>query len=170
MDGQQNNAQPNEQTPIGGAQEHAQQAMHGLEAWLAPIFEKFPHIPQGGREWIVGVSPYIALVFGILGVISLVSAGGIGVLMSIMTLGMALPMLIGVIVSLISAVLLLMAYSGRKARAKKGWNLVFYSEVVSVAGGVISAFSMTYGSTIVGTAIGALIGFYILFEIRSFYK
>jgi hypothetical protein len=172
MDDQQQNGTQSTAPAAGmnGAQDKAKEAMHGLEAWLAPLFEKLPHIPQGGREWIVSVSPYIALVFGVLGIISLLGASGIGIIASVLTLGLAVPMMISIVISLVSAVLLLMAFPGLKARTKKGWNLVFYSEVISVAGGVITAFTMTYGSSIVGTAIGALIGFYILFEIRSYYK
>ncbi len=173
MDDQQQQGGTQSTAPVAGmngAQDKAKEAMHGLEAWLAPIFEKFPHIPQGGREWIVSVSPYIALVFGVLGIISLLGASGLGIIASVLTLGLALPMLVSIVVSLVSAVLLLMAFPGLKARTKKGWSLVFYSEVVSVVGGVVSALTMSYASSLVGTAIGALIGFYILFEIRTHYK
>ncbi len=179
MEGQQqNNSQDNNAQSgaggmggtMGGAQAQAHEAMHGLEAWLAPIFEKFPHLPAGGRDWIVGVAPYIVLVFGILGLIGLLGAGGLGMIASILTMGMGLPMMLSIIISLVSVVLMLMAFPGLKAHTKKGWNLVFYSQLVSIVGGIVGAFTMMYASNLVGTAVGALIGFYILFEIRSYYK
>jgi len=155
--------------PMGDAQQKAQETMSGLEGVLAPIFEKFPHLPEGGRKFLVDVSPWIALIFGILGVIGLLAAGGLGVIATILTFGLALPVLIQVLVGLLSAVLLLMSFPGLKAHTKKGWNLVFYSQVVSIIGSVIFLALGGFGS-ILGTVIGALIGFYILFEIRSYYK
>lgn len=147
----------------------ATEAMQGLEAYLAPVFEKFPHLPEGGRKFIVDIAPWIALVFGVLGVLALLGAGGIGMIAAMTTMGVALPMLIGVVISLISSAMLLMAFPGLKAHARKGWNMVFYSQVVSVIGGLVG---IVIGGmyNIFGVVIGALIGFYILFEIRSYYK
>jgi hypothetical protein len=108
-------------------------------------------------------------VFGILGVIGLVGASGLGVLATIGSLGFGLPILINLLLGIVSAVLLLMAFPGLKARVKKGWNFVFYSQVISVIGGVAMAV-LGYPYGIVGTIIGAAIGFYILFEVRSHYK
>lgn len=156
-------------TPVAGtAEARAKEAMHGLEAYLAPIFEKFPHLPEGGRKFIVDISPYIALVFGVLGVIGLLGASGMGMFMLLATFGMALPLMIHIVLGLVSAVLLLLAFTGLKAHTKKGWNFVFYSQVVSIAGGVVGLATGMGG--LVGTIIGALIGFYILFEIRTYYK
>lgn len=154
---------------MGDAQKQAEEAMSGLEGTLAPIFAKFPHLPAGGREFIVSISPWIALIFGVLGVIFLLGAGGLGVLASLLTFGLALPMLIHILISLLSAVLLLMSFSGLKARTQRGWNLLFYSLIVSVIGSIVGLF-VGGMPNILGAAIGALIGFYLLFEIRGYYK
>jgi len=154
---------------MGDAQQKATDAMNGLEGFLAPIFEKFPHLPEGGRKFIVSVVPWLALIFGILGVIGLLAAGGIGIIASVLTFGLALPILIQVLISLTSAVLLLLSFNGLKAQTRRGWNLAFYSLVVSIAGAVVGiALGGMYNIT--GTVIGALIGFYLMFEIRSYYK
>jgi hypothetical protein len=155
------------------AGERATEAMSGLEAYLAPLFQNLPHIPEGGRKFLVDFAPWVALIFGILGVVSLAGAGGISFLLTIGTFGFALPLLIAVLLGLIAAVLLLAAFPGLKARTKAGWNKVFYSQVVSIVSGVVSMFfggASGLVSGFVGTLIGALIGFYILFEIRSWYN
>lgn len=154
---------------MGDAQKQAEEAMHGLEGTLAPFFAQMPHLPAGGREFIVSISPWIALVFGILGVISLLGLSGIGVLMSLVTFGLALPILIHILIGLLSAALLLMSFTGLKARTKRGWNLLFYSLIVSVIGSIVGLF-VGGMSSIVGMAVGVFIGLYLLFEIRSYYK
>lgn len=153
----------------GGAQQQATQAMNSLEAMLAPFFAKFPHLPEKGRETVVNISPWIALIFGILGIVSLLGVGSIGLGVSMFAYGFGMTMFIHLAIALLSSVLLLMAYPGLKAKTKKGWNMVFYSEVVSVVGGVVGiAFWGAEG--IFGVVISALIGFWLLFEIHSYYK
>lgn len=139
-----------------------------LESVLADFFKNFPHLPEGGRKFLVDVSPYVALVFGILGVIGLVTGGILTTGLAILTLGASLPLLIVMLISLASAIFLLMAYKGLAARTKKGWDYAFYSEILSVISGVVSMVLMFGG--FVGTFVSALIGFYILFEIRDHYK
>ena len=153
----------------GGAQHQATEAMNSLEAMLAPFFEKFPHLPEKGREAVVNVSPWIALIFGILGIVSLLGVGGLGLGVSMFAYGFGMSMFIHLAIALLSSVLLLMAYPGLKAKSKKGWNFAFYSEVVSVAGGVVGI-AMWGAGGIIGVVIGALIGFWLLFEIHSYYK
>lgn len=157
---------------MNAGKEQVKQAMHGIEAWLAPIFANFPHIPENGRKVIVDIAPWIVLIFGILGVLSLLGVGGMGMGgLAYLTSGYGMPLyvMVNLLVGLVCAVLLLMSYPGIKARTKKGWNLVFYSQVVSVAGSVIMLVlgGMNY---VIGAVIGAIIGFWILFEVRDSYK
>ena len=154
----------------GGAQQQATQAMNGLEGMLAPIFANLPHLPENARKVLVDVSPWIALIFGALGILGLLGLGGLGMGVAFMAFGgFGTAMVIHIAISLASAVLLLMAYPGLKAKTKKGWNMAFYSEVVSTIGGVVGIALWGAGG-IVGLVIGALIGFWILFEIRSYYS
>jgi len=64
---------------------------------------------------------------------------------------------------LVASVLMLASYSGLNAKKDKGWKLLFWSEVVYVVGGLISL-------SIISTVIGALITFYLLFQIKSCFK
>ncbi len=58
---------------------------------------------------------------------------------------------------------LLASYPGLKAGKAKGWNLLFWGEAVSIIGSVVE---LQFTSAV----IGGLIGFYLLFEIKSHYK
>lgn len=162
------NTENHEHNAHHDAKQSARHTVNKLEAWMAEMFKNAPHLPEGGKKWIVDVAPYIALVFGILGVVSLVFASGAGVVVSLVTLGAGLGVTLHLIISLVAAILFLMAYKGLKARTKSGWNFVFYSSLVSLIGTVVGIVTM-YGMNI-GGLIGSLIGFYILFEIREYYK
>lgn len=165
----------------GMSKESLMQHAQGFEAKLEPFFAKFPHIPEGGRKVIADISPWIALIFGILGLLGLLGAGALMTLLAIPALlagGVwVITGFITTVIGLISVVLQLMAFSPLKARLKKGWNYIFYgvllgalSTIISVVGGLLSASAAGAVSSLVGGAIGFLIGGWLLFEIRSQYK
>lgn len=70
---------------------------------------------------------------------------------------------ISVIFWLASSILLFAAYSGTKARKMSGWNMLFWSEVVYLIGSLISL-------SILQGIISAMIGFYLLYQIKSYYE
>ena len=157
---------------------------HGFEAQLVPFFAKFPHIPESGRKVIADISPWIALIFGVLGLLVLLGAGALMTLLAIpMLLTGGISVVIGfvtTILGLAAAILQLLAVSPLKTRMKKGWDYLFYgvligtvSTIVSVIGGVVGA-SVYAGagavSSLVSGALSFLIGGWILFEIRDQYK
>lgn len=134
-----------------------------VEEW----FSKLPPLPKKWNEVIVKITPWIALIFGVLGVFTALAAVGVLTVLAPFVAvgsgaGAASSGIIGSVLFLISSALLLLAFPGTKARKMHGWNLLFYSEVVSLISSVI-AFSF-------GGVIGNLIGFYILFQIKSHYK
>ncbi len=135
-----------------------------MEEW----FGKLPMLPKGGRDVLVKVAPWVALIFGVLGV--LVGLGGLGllsVLSPMMLLGSGMSntagSLLSVAVSLVSSVLLLLAFPGLKKRKMQGWNMLFWSEVAAFVSSLVAL-------SIVGGVIGAAIGFYLLYQIKSYYK
>jgi hypothetical protein len=153
--------------------EKVHEVMHGLEGWLAPFFEHAPHIPEKGRQFIVDIAPWLVLIFGGLSVIGFLGGGMMMGTATLFSGGLALmyvtSFILPFVCSFIATVLMVCAFPGLKEKKKSGWNLVFYSEVVNVAGGMLGVFSGAL-YLLVSTAIGALIGFWILFEIRSYYK
>jgi|SRR6185437_1249265 len=131
-------------------------------------FAKFPAIPKNGREVLVKISPWIALIFGILGI--LVGVSGLGILTVLSPFaymgGVGASYgtgFISALIYLVGSILLLASFPGLKARKYNGWKLLFWSEAVNLIGGLVSL-------AIVSAIIGALIGFYLLFQIRSYFK
>lgn len=142
---------------------NSQSIITTVEEW----FKKLPDLPKNIQEVIVTITPWIALIFGILGVLG--GIAGLGILTAFspaLVLGgspsSAGMGIVSVILGLASSVLLLMAFPGTKDRKLKGWNFLFWSEAVSIVAAVI-AFS-------VGGVVFALIGFYLIFQIKSYYK
>lgn len=143
---------------------------NGLIDTMEEFFKKAPAIPANGREGLVKVTPWIALIFGVLGILGGVAGLGILTVFSplavfggargVSTYGTGF---ISAIIGLVASVFLLAAYPGTKARKLNGWNMLFWSEVISlvstfIAGGIVSGI------------IWGLISFYLLFQIKSYYK
>lgn len=158
--------------------------VHGIEAYLLPLFAKLPHIPEGGRKILADITPWLALIFGILGLFNLLVENRIMILLEIPALLTGnvwiITGFITTALGLIVTVLELLAFNPLKAHMKKGWNYLFYglllgalSTIVSVVGGALSA-SIYSGagavSSLIGGAIGFVIGGWLLFEIRDQYK
>ncbi len=130
--------------------------------WLDDLFKKAPALPQNIQEVLVRIAPVLALIFGILGLVASVAALGVTPIGFLGGFGNGSQMIVLVLVSLASSVLMLVAYPKLKAQKIEGWRLLFYSELLSV---VSAVFSIT-----AGTILGVIIGFYILFQIKSYYK
>lgn len=135
-----------------------------MEEWFA----KFPAIPKNGRDVLAKIAPWLALIFGILGILVGISGLGIFTMLSPFAyMGGAGAMygtgFLSALIYLVGSILLLASYPGLKARKYNGWKLLFWSEAVNLVGGLVSL-------AIVSAVIGALIGFYLLFQIRSYYK
>ncbi len=137
-----------------------------MEGW----FSKLPALPREWKEVIVKVTPWIALIFGVFGVLGGISALGILSVFSPFAVlgggvGGAQAVGMGVLASillLVSSALMLIAFPGTNARKEAGWNFLFWSQAVSVVSAVLS-FSP------VGVLLSG-VGFYILFQIKSYYK
>jgi len=139
-------------------------------ATMGEWFDKFPALPKSWRDTLARIAPILSLIFGILGII--VAISGLGLLTATSPLafmGGAQTVssygtgIIATIIYLVGSILLLAAYPGLKARKHKGWTLLFWSEVANLVGGVVSL-------AILSAIVGALIGFYLIFQIRSYYK
>lgn len=165
----------------GMSKEALMQHAHGFEAKLEPFFAKFPHIPEGGRKVIADIVPWLALIFGILGLLGLFTAGALMALFAIpalLTGGIwVITGFITTVIGLITVILQLMAFTPLKARMKKGWNYIFYgvllgalSTIITVVGGVLSMSTVNATSSLIGGIVGFLIGGWLLFEIKNQYK
>jgi len=133
---------------------------------LEDLFAKAPALPVGVREFIVSLAPWISLVFGVL--LVLASVGGLGVFTALAPFavyagGNATFLVVASLLGIVQGAVMVLAFSPLKSRKVSGWNLWFWAEVLSVVSSVVSF-------NLVGAVISALIGFYLLFQVRSYYK
>jgi hypothetical protein len=149
-----------------------------IEKTVAGWMKDLPHLPKGLTKWLAENAWWlviIGVVFGVFGLLATLSA---------MTLGSAVlgalgaPVLGGAffvssLISLIGAgvavVVEAMAISLLKAMQKKGWDLLFLSTLVSVAGAVVSSLVSVNIIGIVWAALAAAISFYVLLEVKSYF-
>lgn len=133
---------------------------------VGEMFSKLPAMPKGGREFFVMILPWFALIFGILGVLGAISSFGLFSYFSpYMYLGGADAVgrgMITVVLSVVSSVLLLMAFSGLNKRKERGWKFIYFSEVVALVSNLVMF-------SVFGVLL-TLVGFYILYQVRSYYK
>lgn len=137
--------------------------MDTVEGW----FMKLPALPKEARDVIAKITPWIALIFGILGVLGSIAALGIVTVFSPLAMvggGVAAAGtgIIAALLGLVSSALLLAAFPGTRKFKLSGWNFLFYSEAVSLLSAVL-------GISIPGIVF-SLIGFYLIFQIKSHYK
>jgi hypothetical protein len=123
-------------------------------------------IPMNGKEMIVKIAPYVVIVFAIMSVPVLLAGLGLSAMLApFAMLGgyHSVAAFISIAFAIVSLVINVMAVPGLFAREKKGWRLAFYSSIVSFVGNILTF-------NIAGGVIGALIGWYILFQVKELYK
>lgn len=133
---------------------------------LENVFKGAPNLPANIREILVKIAPWIAIIFGVLGIFAGLGILGLSPAGLIGGVGNGATLLISGVLTIVSSVLMVMAFPKLNRREYAGWRLLFWSEVVSFIGSLLS---FSVGSIIWGI-IGAAIGFYLLFQIKSYYK
>ena len=164
-------------------------ALDNLEKSLEGVFVKSaPKLPEGGKRFLVQWLPWLNLIAGILtlwsvyalwhwahladGLVNYVnqlSAAYGGTTVGIHRL--SATVWLGLAVLAVEGILFLMAFSPTKARAKRGWDLMFYALLVNLVYGILVIFT-DYGGVgnFVGYLIGTVIGLWLLFQIRGKYS
>lgn len=127
--------------------------------------KKAPAMPENIKEFIVKYSPYLTLIALALSIPALLLALGLSsAFMPLAYAGGYRPAFsISVIVSLIAMVLEIIALPGLFKRTKDSWQLMFIASLVMI---ISYIFDLNIGSLIISGAIS----FYILFQIKSYYK
>ena len=185
--------QPAPQTPVLEAKPPVQPepAVSGplakLEAWLYEMLVvKAPYqLPKGLKNWIVQYGPWITLVLGIILLLTVIPALMAAVAVTSLTssyyggiYGAAVAASVGpmfylsLAVLAVQLVIMFISIPMLLKRQRKGWLLVFYSNIVSLVYSAVNTFS--YGGFNIGGlfmgVISAAIGLYFIFQIRSYYK
>ncbi len=152
--------------------------LKGLLAQLEAMLDKYlvkeaPFtLPKEAKEFVVSVSPYLVIVFAVLALPLIFGAIGLTAVLTPFAMmggyghvfGWGLGATIGLIISVITVIIEVMAVPGLFKRTKGAWRLLFYASIVSLIGGVLSI------GGIVSAIIGAVIGWYILFQVKELYK
>jgi hypothetical protein len=124
-------------------------------------------LPTNVKEFIVQYSPYIGIVLGllllpfVLGVFGL--AGFAGMMGAAAGIGFGIGYYASIATAIAQIVMYFLAYTLLIAKKKEGWNLMVYSNILSVVVGVFTA-------TLIGSLLGAAIGLYVLFQVKYYYK
>ena len=132
-------------------------------ASLQDFFAKAPHLPAKWREIIVTVVPWLALVFGILGILGSISALGLSPVAVMGGVQSGYEMFVVGIAGILSSLLGLLAFPKLRVRAYQGWRFLFFAQVINVVASVVTL-------DLLGAALSFLIGFYFLYEVKSHYK
>ena len=129
--------------------------------------KKAPPIPENIKEFIVKYSPYLIIVGLIFTLPSIFMAFGLwSFLAPYAYMGgvrTGFTFSFWGLFSIATLVLEIIALPGLFKRTKKSWEYMFYASLISALGSLLS---FNLGSLI----IGAVISFYILFQIKSYYK
>lgn len=142
-----------------------------LEVTLNEYFgKKAPQLPSNVKEFIVKIAPYlviISLIFTIPAIFVIFTLGsaatglapvaGAEAVSSLPFMWLSILLLIPVVI------LYLLALPGLFKRSAVAWKYIFWGQLISIVSALLQL-------NIFGAILGALIGFYILFQIRSYYK
>lgn len=142
-----------------------------LTKFLDVYYAKFPALPKGATDFIVSIAPWLALIFGVLAILSGIAAFGfLSVLSPFAAVAgatqYAFTGILAALVLLVQGAVELLAFPSLKSRKVRGWNLIFLSLLLGVLSSVF--YLSVFG--IVQSLIGVLIGYYFLYQVRSYYK
>lgn len=126
-----------------------------FEDKILGLFKSLPKLPKEIVSFIVSFGPYLVLIGGVLSVLSILSLFSVGTLF--------FPSYyIYVIGSVISGIMLILSFTDLKNKKMFGWRLLFWSSNVNIATSLLSL-------NIFGAVIGALISWYLLYQIKPSY-
>ena len=134
------------------------------------LVEKAPvQLPKGLKDFLVKYAPIASIILGVFCAMGALAIFGVSAVLSPFVLlgnGGANALggaFLGSIILAIIAVMYFMAYPGLKARKLAGWTFLFYIETLNILNSLLDV-------RILNALVGGLIGYYFLFQIRSYYK
>ena len=138
-----------------------------LERELEPVFlDKFPPFSESVKEFVVQYGPYFILILSVLGLFGLLTAFGIGSVISGMgtvSTSFGISFYVNILLGIFVLIMYLMAFTPLRARKRSGWNLLYYALLIGIVSNIIQL-------NIIGTLVSGVLGFWILFQIREKYS
>ena len=129
------------------------------------LVKKAPAIPKQVKELIVNYGPYLiilSLFFAIPSVLALLGLNAVSVPLRMFG-RFSFAYTLSTIVMLVNLVLEVLALPGLLKKKASAWKLMYYAVLVSAVHSLL-LFNLA------GLIIGALLSFYVLFQIKSYYK
>jgi hypothetical protein len=159
-----------------------------FEKTMEPWFKSAPKLSDSARKSFAEALPWLALIFGGLQVLlalflwqaakvvsvysdlSTAYLRSVGVEAGLSSFDKTL-IYVGVVMILVDAALLLLAFPKLKNMQKAGWDLLFLASLVNVAYSIVSLFidARGIGGFLFGLIFSA-VGFWLLFQIKPVYK
>ena len=158
-------------------------SLDGVTKWFENFFKSWPQLPKGFVDWLSKNVYWLALVGGILsllvGVIGLIGlpttlsasstlddfARAFGVSTQL-SWQFKFSAVVSVVQSLVSGVLLLLAYTPLKAMKASGWKFLYWNALLVWSLNIIYALITINIFSIVLNVVFGAIGLWILFSIR----
>lgn len=153
------------------AEVDSKNSLSQLEKTFEEYFgKKAPALPQNIKEIIVKIAPYLSILAAILVVPSLLLLLGIGSLVTslaplggVSSVGLLPNMWLGILLLVPVVILEIMAVPGLFERKINAWRYLYWAQIINAVSSLIQY-------NIFGAIIGLAIGFYLLFQVKSFYK
>lgn len=156
-----------------------------LEQKLGSLYKGAPALSNSIKETLVNILPWLVLVVGVLQLFAAWRLWGLA--RQVGNVSNAVSALyitegrisstdkpfiyLGSIILLVNAVILLKAYSHLKTHKRAGWDLLFLSAVINAGYSVTQLFITGRGiSMFIFNILGSVIGFYLLFQVKSKYS
>jgi len=146
-----------------------------LIAKVEDPFKQLPHLPQSITDFFVKIVPWGAALGGIFSVTGAITNFRLGFGMN--TVGRVMRHYLGVnsayfllsaVIMLVLAFLAFKAFTPLRERKIEGWIYIFWSNIVSVIHSILGLIFISQSA--IGSIVGVLIGFYLLFEIKASYE
>lgn len=147
--------------------------MEQLEKFFEDLFTKKIawQIPAKGKEFIVQIAPWVAIIIAVLSIPAILAIFGIGSFFGSLAFSFGVSMgfkyYVGIAILAVQVILMFMAFPGLKDRKIKGWKYIYYSDLISGVYGIVSAYGV---GDAIGSLLGTAIGLFILFQVKSYYK
>ncbi len=136
--------------------------LDSIEKKIEIFFSQFPSLPENILNLIVTYGPYLVLVSGVLGLVSLLSLLNLGFQpIFLMTPSFKINYYLSLVFSIVISIIFLLSFKPLLKKQFKGWRLIFYALLLSLLPSIIM---FSIGNLIVST-----IAFYLLFQIKKYY-
>lgn len=139
---------------------------------LEDVFKSLPKLPKGFTDFLVTVTPWLSLVFGVflLVIVGLLGAVGLIASFAAAVVGLApqyvIVMILTLALAVVQGLLMVLAFKPTQNREMVGWRLLAYVELLSAVSAILT---LNVGGIIWGL-LWTAVGFYLLFQIKHYYK